>query len=79
MSQTPMLPLLQVPQKHQANKHNIFAEDLVQIHIGSLIVTSVSASPCEPCLVDFVGYDFLEFSLTPTILPPLFPWGFPEL
>ena len=37
MKESEILPitLLEVPQKHQANKHIIYSKDLVQIHLGS--------------------------------------------
>jgi hypothetical protein len=40
------LLLLGVPQKHQANSHNIYAEDLVQAHVGSMLAPlCASVSP----------------------------------
>lgn len=33
------------------HKYNVWAEDLAYIHTGSLIVASVSGSPCEHCLI----------------------------
>lgn len=35
--------------------NNIYAEDLAQTHAGFGFVTSVSLSPCEPCLADAAG------------------------
>lgn len=34
----------------------IFTEGLVQTEIDPVLATSVSGSPCEPCLVDCVGH-----------------------
>lgn len=48
------IPLLGVPQKHQPNKNNIFAEDLVQTQADSITATSVSVNPYETCLIDSV-------------------------
>lgn len=36
------------------HNHNIVAEDTSQTHTGPLIVSSVSVSPWDPCLVDSV-------------------------
>ena len=33
-----------------------YAEDLVQTHVGPMLATPVSVSPCEPCLVDAVSH-----------------------
>lgn len=51
-------------------KHNVFAENLAQTHVGSLITTLVSVKPCEHCLVDSVGFGLLVslITLAPTIL-----------
>ena len=49
------LPLLSVLQEHQATNHNLYAENLGQTH---MLATSVSVSPCEPCLVHSVGHSF---------------------
>lgn len=38
--------------KHQANSHNIHAEDMVQTHIGNMLAASVSKSPSESSTVD---------------------------
>ena len=48
-SETPPLSLLGVPQKHQANNHNIYAEGLVKTHAGSTIAASVSVRSYKPC------------------------------
>ena len=42
-----LLPLLGVPQKHQANSYNILAEHLAQIHAGSMIAIYVSVRVLE--------------------------------
>lgn len=48
------------------------AEDLVQINTASIIATSVSLSPYNPYLVDFVGHDILAFSIAlATMILPL--------
>lgn len=52
-SETPLFPLLGVKPKHQANNRNMLAENLAQNYAGSTIVTSVSGSPHEPCLVAY--------------------------
>ena len=42
--------------KHQANRCNIYTEDLVQIHEVPMLATAISMNSCEPCcLVDSVG------------------------
>ena len=63
-SRTPPLPVLGAPHKHQANNHNIYAEDIVQTHAGSVIAASVSVSLYEPCLVDSV--DFFSWCSLPS-------------
>lgn len=55
---------------------NICGEDLVQTQVDSVIVSSVSVIPYEPCLVDSMGLTLLVSSLIPTIPSPLFLWGF---
>lgn len=49
-SETSRLPLLRVPQKHQAYSHNVF--DLELSHAGSMFAASVSVSTHETWLVD---------------------------
>lgn len=49
-----LLPLLEVPQKHQPNAHNTYTEYLVQIHVGFALASSVSVSPYESCIVNSV-------------------------
>lgn len=75
------LPVLGVTQEHQATSRNICTEDLVQTPAGLVLDTSVSVSPCDPCLVDSVDhvllvssipFDSYNFSL-PSCM------GFPEL
>lgn len=72
--ETPQLPLLKVPQKHQARNHNFYAEDLPRNHADFVIVTSVPVSPaslkvwvvflwCPQCVW------LLQFYL------PVFQWG----
>jgi hypothetical protein len=56
------------------------AEGLGKSHAGFLVVSTVSRSPYEPKLVNFVG--FLLISSIPlvfTILPPPPSTGFPKL
>ena len=67
-SETPQLSLLGVQQNPKLNKHHIFAKDL-QICEGTMITTSVSVSPYEPCLVDSVDHVLLV-SLAP--LAPIY-------
>lgn len=43
-----LLPLLGVPQEHQANNHNIYAGHMVQTHVGPVLAVSVSVSQREP-------------------------------
>lgn len=60
--------------KTQLYNHQVYAEDLAQIHTGSVIVASVSVIPYEPCEVDSV------VSLTPvapTNPPPTLMQGSP--
>lgn len=77
-SETHQLPLLGVPQEHQANSHNTYTEDLVQPHAGSVLAASVSMGTCVPHLVDSAGHALLESTtpLTPTVHPLCLPWGF---
>lgn len=64
--------MLGVLQKHQASNHNIYAKDLEQTHAGPKIVTSVSVSPYEPCLADFVGHVLLDSSGSYNVFLPLY-------
>jgi hypothetical protein len=48
-------PTVKILQEHQATNHNLYAENLGQTH---MLATSVSVSPCEPCLVHSVGHSF---------------------
>lgn len=70
---TPTLPLLGIPQKHQAKNPNIFVEDQEQTHASSMIIASVPVSPSEPWLVGSVGHFFPgAFNyFGSTTLPPL--------
>lgn len=44
-----LLPWFRIPQYHQANDNNIYAEVLVlQTHSGPMLATSVALCPCEP-------------------------------
>lgn len=67
------LPLFGVSQKYQANKHNIYSEDLWQTCAGSVFGASVSVCPYKLYLVDYVGHVLLAFltPLAPIILSPL--------
>lgn len=51
-SATAPLLLLGIPQNHQANNYNKYAEDLAQTCEGSMITSLVPVSPYAPCLVD---------------------------
>lgn len=51
--------LLDVPQTHQGNSHNAYAEDLMQTHSSPILAASVFVSHCEPCLVESLGYVLL--------------------
>lgn len=42
-------PLLLSGAPHQANSHDTYTEDLVQIHTDPLFALSVSVSPYESC------------------------------
>jgi hypothetical protein len=53
-SEIHMLPPIGFSQKTPS--YNIYAEDLMQGHTGTLLATSVSVSPYEPCLVDSLGH-----------------------
>ena len=46
--ETHLPPQLGVPQNHQTNSHNKYAEDLVQTHGGPLPATSISVSAFVP-------------------------------
>lgn len=63
-----------VSQEYQDNNHNMFAEDLAQTKIGSLVValSLVSVSPYELYLADSVGHALMvqPTTLAPRILPP---------
>ena len=48
-----LLPLLGVPQKHQANNHN--TECLIRTPVVPMLANFISVSPYEPCLVESVG------------------------
>lgn len=76
-SETHKFPLSGVLQKHQTNNHHICMEDLAQIHIGSMIVTSVTMRPNEQYLIDSVGLVLLAFSthFSLRILPRTLLWG----
>lgn len=71
MIRTYPLPLLVVSQNHQANSHNIYAEDLSRTHAGPVLADSVSVSPYEPQLVDSVGSVLLMFSIPSDSYSPL--------
>lgn len=43
--ETPPLPLSWVSPKHQANNHIIYAEDLVQTHVGPWLLTYILIDP----------------------------------
>lgn len=58
------------PPKHQTNNPSIYVENLVKTNTGSVIITSVSVIPHEPCLVDSIGHT-LQVSWTP--LAPKIP------
>jgi hypothetical protein len=45
----------------------------VHTYVESMVATTVSVSPYEPCLVDHVGHVLLVSSIPPCLL------GFPEL
>ena len=64
-----LLSLLGVLQKHQNNCHSIYAEDLVQTHVGPGVATLVSVSLNEPCsLVLWAIFPWCPpSSLTPTV------------
>lgn len=53
------------PTKHQANRHQIYEENLVQINAGPMVDFFLfkSVSPSEPCLLDSIGHVFLISSL----------------
>ena len=71
-SETGSAPTIRSPTRRQLHKCNICAQGLGESCAGSLVVGSVSVSPYEPKLVDFVGFLVLSLSpLAPTILPPL--------
>jgi hypothetical protein len=66
-----LLPLLEDLQKHQANNHNIYAEDLVKGHVGPMFAALVSVSLCEPCSVDTVDHILLiSFISSDSYNPP---------
>lgn len=74
---------LTVKESHRNTKipnHNIYAEDICQIHVGSLIVTSVSVNPYAHRLFDSVSLALVVsmIPLAPTILPPPTEAGFPK-
>lgn len=49
--------------KHQANSLNLYAEDLVNTHAGSMIAVFINLSGYEPCLVDSVDHILLVSSI----------------
>ena len=42
-----LFPLIEFSQKHQANHHNVFTEDLVQTLTGPVLAISPYGNPCE--------------------------------
>lgn len=68
------LALFGVSQKHKANSHNMYAEDLG-------LADSVSVSLCEHCLVGQEGHVLLVFSILPEAYNVSFlsSVGFPKL
>lgn len=62
-SEIQLLPLLGVPQIHQVDNLNTWAEDLVQTSVGPLLAASVSVRLCELCLVDLLGLVLLVSSI----------------
>jgi hypothetical protein len=60
--------------KHQANSLNLYAEDLVNTHAGSMIAVFINLSGYEPCLVDSVDHILLVSSILSdsySLPPPL--------
>ena len=65
-----LTPTVRSPTKHQVNNHNIYAKDIAQTLVGSMIAASVSVSPYDACLVDSVSRVLLVSStpVAPTVL-----------
>ena len=53
----PLLQLLEESHKKtKLHNHNVYAEDLAQTHVGSVIIRSVCMSPYDPWVIDLVGF-----------------------
>lgn len=70
----PLHPSLRLLLNPKLNKHIMFEEDLLQMHAGSLNTSSISVSPYDPYLQDFLHCILLMSSthLSPTGILPLF-------
>lgn len=74
----PLLAIPQIPEKCQANNHNIYPEDLVLTHVGPRFVASIS-EPVLVRLVNLVGHVLLVSPILSFSYNLSSPVGFPEL